>query len=220
MGRKRLEMSNYSNYIIDKKNKKIVGDFDKAYSKFDDLWPNQFKDSLPKHLILKSLLNFNTKETKILDVGCGYGYLVERLANQGFEAYGCDISPEAIKKGKNKFGQKLNIKCADLAINLPYEELYFDVVCCFGVFQYLPSKSKLAFNQIKKVVSKNGNVLISISLPENPIGKEWLPNYSTFLKFFSNYFLIKGTLINYTNLKQNEIINPNNSDLLVWGINK
>ncbi len=216
-------MSEYIDFIIDKANKKILGRFNDAYTQCDSIWPNQFTDELPKHHILKSIINKYPTPVKILDIGCGYGYLVDKLSRNGHKAYGCDISSQAIKKGKELFGYDLNIMPADLTKNLPYEQCSFDVICCFGVLQYMPSLVNKAMNQIKRVLAVNGHILISISLPEDPIGKEWLPDYSSFLTNFAKSYALEGTLINYPiqtkelPIDAREILNPNNSDLLAWG---
>ena len=38
------------------------------------------------------------KKLKVIEIGCGFGILTKQLSTLGFEAYGTDISPTAIKK--------------------------------------------------------------------------------------------------------------------------
>ena len=211
-------MKKYTDYIIDKRNRKIIGDFDKAYSMCEDIWPNQFVDYFPKHSVLKSIIDNIGANCKILDVGCGFGFLVSQFKKQGFRVFGCDISETAIKRGNEMYGDDLNISYGDITNKLPFKNNFFDVVYCFGVFQYILSKVDYALTELRRKVKNNGYVLISISLPENPIGKEWVEDYESFLCHFSKFFTIHGTAINYS-VKANSktIINPENSDLFVWG---
>ena len=46
----------------------------------------------------KYLFNKFAKGKKILDIGCGSGYLSLELARDGFEVTGVDISEKCIKK--------------------------------------------------------------------------------------------------------------------------
>src|SRR3990167_7699299 len=55
---------------------------------------NQRSDSLIENLHLK-------KGDKVLDVGCGYGYLVQSLIQRGIDAQGIDISDHAITVAKD-----------------------------------------------------------------------------------------------------------------------
>lgn len=64
---------------------------------------------------------------KILDVGCGKGFLLYELGriNPEFKLYGIDISEYAIVNSKIEI--KDNLKCGN-ATELPYEDNYFDFV--------------------------------------------------------------------------------------------
>ena len=63
---------------------------------------------------------------RVLDIGCGYGFLVNALSDKGFQARGIDISKDAIDVGKDIFtGINLSI---DNAYRLPFEDNSFDTV--------------------------------------------------------------------------------------------
>jgi ubiquinone/menaquinone biosynthesis C-methylase UbiE len=69
-----------------------------------------------------------TKGSKILDVGCGKGYLLYEmlLIQPGLKIYGIDISHHAIK---NSFKIKnLILSKTDARKKLPYQDKYFDLV--------------------------------------------------------------------------------------------
>tara|TARA_R100000234_G_scaffold83758_1_gene53116 strand:+ start:404 stop:994 length:591 start_codon:yes stop_codon:yes gene_type:complete len=73
---------------------------------------------------------------RILEVGCGAGFLAREL--QEYSYVGVDYSESIIKKHKDLFpSHNATISEANL---LNYENNSFDVVFCFGLFQYLPNK--------------------------------------------------------------------------------
>jgi 2-polyprenyl-3-methyl-5-hydroxy-6-metoxy-1,4-benzoquinol methylase/O-antigen/teichoic acid export membrane protein len=46
----------------------------------------------------------NKSNLRILDVGCGYGYLTYAMRQQGFEAFGLDVSEAALNIAQDQFG--------------------------------------------------------------------------------------------------------------------
>ena len=63
---------------------------------------------------------------KVLDVGCGSGYSVNYLSQQGFDATGIDASEEIIEIGKKKY-KNVNIKVMD-ANKIDFPNDYFDLI--------------------------------------------------------------------------------------------
>lgn len=82
----------------------------------------------------------------VLDLGCGQGSQAIRLARDGYEVTGVDLSEEllneAITAGSaepQKVRDRLRFERGDL-LDLAEEFVgRFDVVCCHGVVMYLPS---------------------------------------------------------------------------------
>lgn len=73
---------------------------------------------------------------KILDVGCGSGWLVKDLKRDGFETFGCDLSDKTIRIVKNdreigRFVQKAS------AVKLPYPDSSFDALLAISVIEHL-----------------------------------------------------------------------------------
>ena len=76
------------------------------------------------------------KDDKILEVGCGVGFLSREFNN--YDYYGVDYSAPIIKKHKS-FYQKHNVVVSE-ANRLPFKNKTFDKIFCFGVVQYFPDK--------------------------------------------------------------------------------
>ena len=72
------------------------------------------------------------KRGKILDMGCGSGFIGVNLTNLGFQVTSADIDKKEIKDNKRKFSGLKNIKliCSDLFRKVPKEEydyISFDI---------------------------------------------------------------------------------------------
>jgi len=84
--------------------------------------------------------NYKLKgNVKILDIGCGKGYLLYELSKLLPEAdiKGIDISEYAISNSKEEISKNL-IKCN--AINLPWEDNFFDLVISINTLHCLNCK--------------------------------------------------------------------------------
>jgi len=101
---------------------------------------------------------------RVLEVGIGAGTDFLQWVRSGTEAYGIDLTPEAIehvKKRLNLYGLKAKeIKVGD-AENIEYPENYFDLVYSFGVIHHSPDTMK-ALNEIIRVLKPGGMAKIMV----------------------------------------------------------
>ena len=87
---------------------------------------------------------------KLLDIGCGTGYLLEILSEQReAEYYGADLSDEMIRVAENKriANTEFSVASAD---KLPYADEMFDIVTCSQSFHHYPYPEK-AIQEAKRV---------------------------------------------------------------------
>lgn len=107
------------------------------------------------------------KNGKILDVGCGPGNYCQTLAKMGFNVYGVDFSKEMIKIAKSRDNEnQINYKQSNI-YNLPFQNNYFDMLICIGVFQTVQDY-KRAFKEIYRVIKPGGNFYLN-TLNKNAI---------------------------------------------------
>ena len=121
---------------------------------------NQRSDSLIENLHLK-------KGDKVLDVGCGYGYLVQSLIQRGIDAQGIDISDHAITVAKDaspSHSENFHLLKSPEILSL-FPDKHFDVVILKDVLEHIPEF--LLPNYIK-TFERLGKRLLIIT----PIAKE------------------------------------------------
>ena len=98
---------------------------------------------------------------KVLDVGCGNGYVLSKYADEGAEVSGVDITKTGIDLCKKRFeylGLKGDFQVAD-AQNLPFENNTFDCICSMGVLHHVPDTKK-AVSEIYRVLKPGGRLIV------------------------------------------------------------
>ncbi|TAF65993.1 MAG: class I SAM-dependent methyltransferase [Cytophagales bacterium] len=103
----------------------------------------------------------NFKGKKVLDVGCGNGYVLSKFAKEGAEVYGVDITDKAIELTTKRFDLldlKGNFQVAN-AEQLPFEDETFDCVTSMGVLHHVPDTIK-AVSEVHRVLKKDGRLIV------------------------------------------------------------
>jgi 2-polyprenyl-3-methyl-5-hydroxy-6-metoxy-1,4-benzoquinol methylase len=99
-------------------------------------WSEKWNDD---HLYKTLLGLLNKKEnTKILDVGCGNGYIVNKLLEEGFDIYGVDASVSGIEVAKRQnptrfFLVDINFMKLPVELNM----IKFDTIISTEVIEHL-----------------------------------------------------------------------------------
>ncbi len=114
---------------------------------------------------------------KVLDIGCGSGWIEEMLLDKGAKAIDAiDISEEVIKSAKAKKLKKVKYKVAG-ATNLPYPDSSFDLVVCFEVMEHIEKDGENnLFSEASRVLKKNGYFLLTTPF-QDPITKALDPAF-------------------------------------------
>jgi len=81
----------------------------------------------------------NKKGLKILEVGCGYGYLSYALSKAGFDIKGIDISEKAIQFAKMNFGP--NYFASDIKSYLGSSKEKYDLIVSTEVIEHLTDQN-------------------------------------------------------------------------------
>lgn len=91
----------------------------------------------------------------LLDFGCAYGFLLARF-DDGRDLHGCDISPWAIQKAKQRVpgGQ---FRLIDTDGPLPYDDRRFASVLCTDVIEHIPVEGQPAIlRELVRVLAPGG----------------------------------------------------------------
>lgn len=84
----------------------------------------------------------------VLEIGCGNGYEVWAMAhNLGADAHGIDvIQPNA---WEDLVGDRVHLRCGDMAVENPYPEDYFDRIVSWTVWEHVVHPRKLLAESYK-----------------------------------------------------------------------
>jgi 2-polyprenyl-3-methyl-5-hydroxy-6-metoxy-1,4-benzoquinol methylase len=76
-------------------------------------------------------------KVKILEIGSGYGWFVEKMRKRGYTVDGIELSDEKRQMAEKRSGIKL-LSCNLLKDNLPIKmQEAYDMVCCFYVLEHI-----------------------------------------------------------------------------------
>ena len=140
---------------------------DNFFSKsFFETWLKQahpkIKDWFQKEIdYLKNNIKPNSK---ILDIGCGFGRHIELIADFSKEVIGIDNNKDMVQKAKDRLSNFKNVKILlQDAQNLKFQDDYFDyVICMTNTFGDFPDIKLNVLKEMKRVCKKGGKIIISV----------------------------------------------------------
>jgi len=110
--------------------------------------------------------------SKILDLGCGTGRHTIYLAERGFEVYGFDFSPLAVKRAEERLKKKkltAQLTVLDMRKNFPYKDEVFDAIVTIRVIHHARLRVvKKSIAEIERTLKKGGYFYADVpSRPRN-----------------------------------------------------
>lgn len=210
-------MADYHKYILDKKKRVMIRNFEGAYANCQMVYPTQSEVDTVKHRLITQTLKNMSPEIEILDVGCGYGCFSDYLSsNLEIDVYGCDVSPTALRKGLQIHNQAQFVT-GDLSQGLPFKSVTFDAVLCLGVLSMLFDKIEKCLIEMRRVLKKEGLLIVSAGIPENPIGAEWVKDKNEFYDKIARFFQITEACLvwDHKGLKSGNSLDVCDDDLVI-----
>jgi 2-polyprenyl-3-methyl-5-hydroxy-6-metoxy-1,4-benzoquinol methylase len=190
---------NIANSISNKKNpKKYLADNDVTYFG-----------------IISYLENNCEKSSKILEVGCGFGYLTYALKKADYDIVGIDISQKSIEFARANFGD--NYILGDIA-NLN-SDIKFDVIILTEVIEHIPDPINF-LKILKNNLAPSGKIILSTPnkdvYPSETIWSSDLPPVHQF--WFGQNSIRKicfklDMRVKFLNLSRFYLLNPEYIDL-------
>ena len=93
---------------------------------------------------------------RVLDVGCGVGQVVARLAEAGFEAHGVDVSEPNIERAR-----KVSSRCQLYdGKKLPFPDAHFASVGALNVLEHV-DEPEAFIRDLARVTQVNGRIVLS-----------------------------------------------------------
>jgi len=109
--------------------------------------------------IVKRISRFK-KGGRFLDIGCSAGFILEAARNRGFEPYGVEIAPDALKYAKEKLGLQVNNGYIEEA---RFPDSFFDVITAYSVLEHVLYPTKF-LQEMERILKDDG--LIEIWTPD------------------------------------------------------
>lgn len=107
------------------------------------------------------------RSSKILDVGCGGGQLLETFAKtSNIELYGVDIAENALKMARKR-GYEVFLYEAE-SENMPFKSNIFDIVVMNDLLEHIVEPDVL-LKEAHRVLENDGNLIISVPNISQPV---------------------------------------------------
>lgn len=133
----------------------------KQYIDFINSASGKFEQEILLSYIFASL--DENSDQKILDAGCGTGWLTSALNKKYPNTFGCDASAELIAYAKNKYPNE-NFSVCDLTKDLPSEKLSLDAIVA-NMSLHDMNNPKQVLKNFNSMLKPNGKLILTISNP-------------------------------------------------------
>lgn len=111
----------------------------------------------------KYLMKNITKNSKVLDVGCGEGRSLNDILPKTKKLTGIDYDPSTVKVARDEFKDYPTIKIFKAnAKKLPFKNNYFDYVICMTSFANFGKDKYKILKEMKRVLKRDGDIIISV----------------------------------------------------------
>ena len=150
-------------YNLIYKNGKNVPGYDRYYSLANNISKQDkplewlANQGLEYWYVRSHLLSSTKRSDKILEIGCGFGYLTFAMKQSNYNACGIDLSQEVIETAKSLFGEGFYNKSIQDFIK---KKEKFDLIILTEVIEHVPDPVELIL-ECKQILRQNGTILIS-----------------------------------------------------------
>ncbi|HTY19552.1 MAG TPA: class I SAM-dependent methyltransferase [Myxococcota bacterium] len=96
---------------------------------------------------------------RLLDVGCGFGFFLERAAARGWQVHGIDVSRVTVEYARKRLGLD-TVERGDL-FQARYPDGHFQAVCMWNCLEHLPQPLE-TLREVARILADGGVVLVRV----------------------------------------------------------
>jgi len=165
-----------------------------------DYWNKVAQEKEFTHPINTSLLRSHLSlNSRILDYGCGYGRVCQKLVEEGYiNIVGVDSSIEMIQRGR-KFSPGLSLEVLPSS-GLDYPDDFFDAVLLIAVLTCIPTDTgqQSLLIELKRILRPKGLIYISdYVLQDDERNEERYQRYEEEFGTYGVFRLPEGTVVRH-----------------------
>lgn len=132
-----------------------------AYLEMDETEATHWWFSARRMILSSIIRRFNlSKNSKILEVGCGTGGNLEMLSSFG-DVSGLEMDADACAIATRKTKQQFDIRAGSCPDQIPFYTEPFDLICMFDVLEHIDEDIQ-TLKSLQKLLTKNGKILITV----------------------------------------------------------
>jgi len=120
------------------------------------------------------------KDKNIIEVGSGLGYLTYSLFKEGYNIKGLELSPSAVNRAKDKYGESLFI-CGDVCEYATGNSHSFDIIIMTEVIEHVENVP-IIFSSLCDLLKSGGSLIITT--PNNGSSNIRIFNYDATEEMF------------------------------------
>jgi len=134
--------------------KNYFGSAESKYKRYKDMKEMQ-RIYFPKSVIEEKI----QPKSKILDIGCAFGFFLKLCDEYNLETYGLDISDYAIRKAKKITKAKLYLRDINDMLDI-FSDEYFDLVTMFDIIEHVKNPCDL-LTEVHRVLKRGDKIVIT-----------------------------------------------------------
>lgn len=106
--------------------------------------------------------------SKILDYGCGTGFLIDHFLGKAFDTYGADTSPASVQFVNEKYKNRTAFKGAFLIDDILRLDKRFDAIFIVEVIEHLTDEFLFPLiSNVKRMINPGGKIIFTTPNNEN-----------------------------------------------------
>ena len=150
----------------------LAAAYDAIYGAQTGVWEVQGRT--PEFIRYFSSLLAGFRPARLLEIGCGEGYLLAAL--NGEEKFAVDLSLEAIRRARTRGTAQFSLALSE---RLPFPDAHFDLVTSVGVMEHFIDIDE-SLREIRRILKPGGHY-VSLTHVERSLGERIAAKLSEFL---------------------------------------